>query len=111
MAVTVSQKKTALLGTVTLRVVDVQLDSSYPTGGYSLPASALGLRTLIAVFPDAVRVTAGAGAGHYDAVFDDVNNKLMCYQPSTNTGSAGQVANATNLSTYSVRLVCFGTGL
>jgi hypothetical protein len=71
----------------------VTLDSSYPTGGYTITPNQLGLGAI-----DFVLVADRLG---YTFDWDYANNKLLVYQgDNTNAAAAPgiQVANATNLS-------------
>jgi len=64
------------------------LDSSYPTGGYSLPASKFGLSSLSAAL---VTTTGG-----YDLIYNYSTQKLMAF---TAAGGAGGTTGATSAGT------------
>src|SRR5437879_4220512 len=83
---------------------DLAGDSSYPTGGYPLAPSALGLTEIL--YFDV------SSLGGYIPHYDYVNQKLKLYVvPSTPSNSSlVEVPNATNLSTVTGRVVCIGKG-
>lgn len=89
-----------------IRVVDFTCDTAYPTGGYPLAPSALGLEEIWGVSGDG----GLAGAGVL-ATYDNTNAKLKLFA----TGSANQAAlselaansTAVNASTV-LRLLVFG---
>lgn len=78
--------------------VDVTLDNSYPTGGYTLTTSTLGV--------DGVTdfVQAGATTTGHLPVYNYSTSKLMMFSGGT------EVANATDLSAVVLRLVAQGKG-
>lgn len=91
MALTIKKDANADLEHLSLRVLTVSLDNSYPTGGYALAASDFNFTTLYAVL-----VSSRAG---YQLTWDAANSKLMVfYVTSATTSPLTQVPNATNLS-------------
>lgn len=76
-------------------VADVQLDNSYPTGGYALTPQAFGLTTFDFVLP--------APRNGYVVEYNPTTGKLLLWNNLT------EVANATNVSTIKVRLLAMGT--
>lgn len=103
MAVTVSTPTHAtspvVAGNVRMAVRDITFDSSYPTGGEALSASDFGMQVILASIPT-VRT---AGTGSVTAVQHDIENgKLLAYT------AAAQVANTTDLSAVTVRVIAFG---
>jgi hypothetical protein len=83
-----------------LRVIaDVTGDASYPTGGYPLAPSLLGLGTELDV------VDANPSLGGFTAVYDYGAQKLKIFA----VGGA-EVANTTNLTAVTIRLEGVGKG-
>lgn len=124
------------MGRLRGRIFDVALDTSYPTGGYSILGKDIGgLLEIIGV--DFLGGNPGSGVLIYQ--WDNTNNKLMVFYPSgggaaspaaladpaitagavavTSTAANGsadltpgrgkEVANTTNLSTLTIRLVFY----
>lgn len=79
-------------------IVDVTLDSSYPTGGYALTPATLGVDGATD-FIQAVATTTG-----HTFSYDYVNSKLLAFSGGT------QVSNATDLSAVVIRLIAQGKG-
>lgn len=103
MAVTIATPTHAaqpiVAGNVRMTIRDITFDDSYPTGGESVSASDLGLQNVLAAIP----VVRTAGTGSVTAVQYDVENgKLLAYT------AAAQVANTTDLSAVTVRVIAFG---
>lgn len=100
----------ATSGTFRETVYDVTLDSSYPTAGEAISARDVGLTTLYGLVPIGVSSVAGtAKTTEFSFVFDYKNSKLQALA----TGAAADAAfneapNATNLSTYVVRVRAIG---
>lgn len=81
----------------------IALDSSYPTGGYSIPATKFGFKSIWNML---IGDAGATGGGAYRYFYDIPNSKLMVYQVTaagTFTGTAGKVVNNTPAFT--------GTGL
>lgn len=100
-------------GRTKVQQCSIALDSSYPTGGYSLPATKFGMKAIWNVFIGDAGTTGGGG---YRYFYDIPNSKLMVYQvggftpagsgtaaAQTFTGTAAKVVNNTPAFT--------GTGL
>src|SRR5262249_12096049 len=126
MAVTItrSPRGPEFLGSRKIVVADILLDNSYPSGGYALTAQQFGGRKLES---DEVVGSNAASAG-LGAKWDTGNNKLLVFYPTGGGGAApasladptitaggtGQapiipgrgkeVANATNLTTITVKV-------
>jgi|SRR5579871_7015603 len=83
------------------KVVDVAYDNSYPTGGYAIAPSAVGLEQILAVL-------AGGNLAGYIPSYNQATGKLQLFQQSAATGALTEVANTTNVSAVSHRLVFFG---
>jgi hypothetical protein len=78
--------------------VDVTLDNSYPTGGYTLATSTLGVDGVTDyVFAQATTT------GHLP-VYNYATKKLMVFSGGT------EIANATDLSAVVLRLIAQGKG-
>jgi hypothetical protein len=84
-----------------MAIANVALDSSYPTGGYTLKPSDFGSSTAI----DFVATQSPAG---YDFEFDYVAYKLKAYRVNTTGAALGEVPAATNLSAVTVRCIVWG---
>ena len=72
------------------------LDNSYPTGGYAIDFTSIGIRDVQFIV---VENTSG-----YDFAWDRVNKKLQAYQfnyPGAAAGPGTEVPNATDLSAIS----------
>lgn len=87
MALSQTYSKNSLMGTEKVLDLHYDLDTSYPTGGYSLPITlpnqGLRIPRLVLVMPQLA----------YKFIWDYVNNKLIV------TDAAGtQIANAVDLS-------------
>lgn len=87
-----------------LRVVvkQVTLDSSYPTGGYALTASQLGLPAGRCLFADTATVNDGV-ASDVACWWNPGAQVLKAYT------SAGEVANASDLHTQTVQIIAYGS--
>ena len=90
-------------------IVDIAMDSSYPTGGEDLTPAVIGkgIKNIIAVIPS---ISRGSKWG-YIASFNPDKYKLVVLE--TNSDYAGdtsltEVANGTNLSGCVFRCVIFG---
>lgn len=84
-------------------ITDVAMDSSYPTGGESVPASDLGLNyveTAQAQIKSAATTTVNVTAVHYD----ETTNKLLAYDETP-----AEVANDADLDGLVVRITAFGS--
>ncbi len=83
-------------------------DNNYPTAGEPLTAATLGYSELFAVIPEGAFRNTDATLGILVS-YDAVNSKLVAYWG--NAGSVSgmpEVADTTDLSTYSGRLIVFG---
>jgi len=87
-----------------VRIVKVDFDDSYPTGGESLAPSTMGFVGVYAVFAEP--------KGGYVFEYDYDNEKLKAYYGNYDQGSDGaltEVTNGADLSSVTgVRLVVFG---
>lgn len=86
-------------------VVSVALDSSYPSGGYTLTAKQLGFSSTRFVI-----VTSHTGGNVYEFVPDAAGNggKLKVYRQTTVAGALPEVTNGTSLAGVSVQLFASG---
>lgn len=127
MGLSLSMVRETVFGNRRVKVVDVTFDASYPTNGEALTPANLGLQTidLVLVSPD----------GGYLFAYDYTNQKLKAFTPvkaqaahshtentavaytqnaTTATGgaitaaAAAEVANTTDLSSVTCRLVAIG---
>lgn len=76
--------------------------ASYVTGGDPLTPEQLRLKEIDQL--DLDNAFLNNASTHYNLVYDYVNKKIVWYVPNTAT----EVANATNLSTYSARFEAKG---
>lgn len=83
-------------GKTRVEAYDITLDTSYPTGGYSLPASALGWSQI----NGAVKLGGNSTAGGYEVHYDTVNAKLMVFRSAgfTPAGTNGTSAVSGNVT-------------
>ena len=77
---------------------DITGDNSYPTGGYTISAAKVGLKTIQGI--EVIRANTAAVAT--SARWNSTTGKLMLYNGST------QVSNATNVSGYTYRIIFIG---
>lgn len=109
MAVTtaISTTRQDVIGSKRMVPVIITFDSSYVTGGEPITAALCGLTVLERIiFPGAMRLTAG-GASGFLCSFDRTNNKIFVYKANGTTNLL-EVANAVDLSGYSVDALAIG---
>lgn len=99
MAISVVVKKQSVAGNARLVTADVTLDSSYPTGGYAIAGSDLGLKGGTIDSAD-----LNASSGGYVPTFDYTNSKIKLFRQTAATGALVEVPNATNVSTEVIRV-------
>ena len=114
MALTVSRVTGAdsVFGNKRIRTRTITFDSSYADNGEPLTAATLGLRTVEAVIPHGPFRKAD-GSDAISVSYDHTNSKLLAYWGNNDSGSDGpliEVADTTDLSGYSGRVTCIGTG-
>jgi hypothetical protein len=78
-------------------ILTITCDNAYPTGGYPLPAAKMGLTTIDFVFP------SSSSTGH-SVHYDHANSKLKLF-----TTAGAEVANNTDLSAVTLRILAIGT--
>lgn len=100
MALTIALVKGSshVAGNKKIRVRDITLDSSYPTGGYSLLPSDFGLKKIEHI-QNNVAVASGGGATARTVAYDYTNQKLQVY-----TTASAEALNASDQSAFTVRL-------
>ena len=86
-------------------IVDITLDSSYPTGGYSIQPKDVGMG--LTIFGMEV-IGGNATANGRKAHWDTANGKLMLAQDAGAAGAMAEVPNATNVSTLTYRVKVSG---
>lgn len=103
MAITLTQKQAPTVVGHSFRThYSLACDNSYPTGGYTLAASSLGLGNAANTDPELIVQVEGGTQG-YQAYYDYTNQKLIFY-----TSAGTQTANATDLSALTdVRVLAF----
>jgi len=91
-------------GQLNARIVDVDFDSSYPTGGEEVSESALGFTTIYGAA--LIGATDGAGDGTVTSIILDCETaatpKIVCYD------GGSEVGNGTDLSGITLRIIFFG---
>ncbi len=104
MALSIDIREQTIFGDKQVVIFDVDFDSSYPTGGESLPATDLGMSNIDILIP-----TPKSG---YVFEYDYSNEKLKAYYADYDASSDGaliEVANTTNLSSVTdVRCIAIG---
>jgi hypothetical protein len=98
-------------GKVRGRYYDVTLDTSYPTGGYSIDPKSVGLLVIYGVeIVGSALVSGAAKTTDFLPVWDFKTSKLQLFQDLAVAAAApfGEVAAATNVSTRVYRLVFRG---
>ena len=110
MALAYSIKSRDVAGSQFLRVVDITLDNSYPTGGWALAVKSLGLGTNgVIKFLE----VPGSEDG-YILQYDEVNTKLKVFQGDNANAAAGPATELPNASAVMngkvVRVKVQGTG-
>jgi hypothetical protein len=90
-----------VFGDLRVTVKRVTLDTSYPTGGYTITPLQLGLPGGKCLFADTASVNDGV-ASDVACFWDPSTNLLKAYT------AAGEVANATNLSTQVAQIMAYG---
>jgi len=110
MALTVTKVATNVSGRLRTRIFDVTYDSSYATGGESLTAVDLGLKTVLTVAVQQKSVSTSIYVHQYDLA----NSKLLAFRQK-DPGDAGgadiplpEVGSTTNLSAIVVRVTATG---
>ena len=90
------------------KVRTITFDSSYPTGGESLTAADLGLKSITEIRPHG-SFRAAANTSAIEVSFDYTNAKLIAFWGNAGTASVQpEVTNTTDLSTYSGRITAVG---
>jgi hypothetical protein len=114
MAITVasvSGLKDEKVGNLRFCTRDITFDNSYPTGGYAVTKAQAGMNAAVrSVLTDAGAKNA-AGTSAVPVRYDYTNNKLQAYRyDGASAGKAflEEVANAVDLSTFTVRVTFVG---
>lgn len=95
------------------RLRKVTFDSSYTTGGLALTAADFGLTRLHSVIPCGPAIKSDVTAA-YAVAWNAATGKLAAYNQTDPAAAGGaaiplpEVANAVNLSAYSVHVVAIG---
>lgn len=90
-------------GRTKVQVAQLALDSSYPTGGYSLPATKFGFK---AIWNIIVSNCGGSASGLYHYWYDVVNSKFMVFRVAGATPAGTNAA-----STVTGNAVVVGGGI
>lgn len=87
-----------------LRVVNTTItgDSSYPTGGSSLPAASFGLDAILFTSAEIQNLSGTNSTGVSTVVYNVTTSKLQCF------GATSETSNATNLSGVTFNVIAFG---
>ena len=108
MALTFTKKEEDQLGgRIKAWIYDILLDTSYPTGGYAISPSKIGLKTIWGF--NILGINA-AGSGIVNVAWDYVNGKLMAFRVATFT-PAGTIAKPTFTITKGAILASSELGL
>lgn len=91
-------------GQMNARIVDVDFDNSYPTGGEAITEADIGFTVIYGAV--LIGMSDGAGDGSVTSIILDVETaatpKLVCYD------GGSEVANAFDLSGITARMMFFG---
>ena len=93
---------TTVFGNKRVSVAEVTLDSSYPTGGESITATQLGLKSVDFAITT-VKSATGAGVNVATAYYDNSTSKVLVYDETP-----AQAASEADLSNVVVQIVAFG---
>ena len=86
-------------------VVPITLDSSYPTGGYAVTGTSLGLPCGLI---DTIDCNTSPDSG-YDVRYNYTTGNIQAFATGASSGAAlAEVTNATNLSTVTATAVVHG---
>lgn len=103
-----------VFGNKKVKTRDVVFDSSYPTGGESLTAAQVGLKTIVAAIPHGAFRKTSDGSTAVLVSYDHTNSKLFAYRQKdpANAGGADiplpEVGNTIDLSGFSGRMTFIG---
>ena len=98
--------KSVVPGGLTLKVVDVTFDSSYPTGGEAVSANDVQLASITdAICNPAVK---SDNSNAYVVQWDKPNGKLKLYRAADTAVEMEEATNAADLSTYTARVAFIG---
>lgn len=86
-------------------IIDFKGDAAYATGGYVVTPAAVGLKRIIAIV-DLGPITAGATGKVVE--YDQVNAKLKVLVSAAAASPLQEVANASDQSGVTRRLLCLG---
>jgi hypothetical protein len=104
LTITPIQDGVDIIGRRRVLLADVNLDSSYPSGGYDVTTVGLGLKAVVGM--DLIGGNTASGA--YDPIFNTQTNKLQVfYTPAAGGGAFVEVPNGTNLSAVTFRFVFY----
>ena len=107
MALILDQFKRTIFGNKRIVMCDCDFDSSYPTGGESLTAASLGIKT--------IELLIAEPKSGYVFSYDYTDAKLMVYYADYAAAAAGaliQIPDLTDLSAITnVKIFAIGTGL
>lgn len=94
----------APLGNQSFSITQVQCDSSYPTGGWSLPITSLsGLRNAVLAAWCEIVTTTGSNCAAANFTYNKATQKLQAF-----TSVGVEVASAVNLSGLTVQVFAIG---
>ena len=104
------KKRTGLSPTGQTVVADITLSASYATGGDTLTLASLGMKAVSAVVLTGSSPTSGVALAVVHGAAETTAPLIKAYQDVTPAATAPlpEVANATNLSTHTVRAVVYG---
>jgi hypothetical protein len=106
MALAYSIKGRGSMGDIGIRVVDVTLDNSYPSGGWALDPQGMGFGKNGTI----LTVIAGPEQGRF-LEYDESAGKLMVRDASGAANAASpEITTVTQMSAMVARLVAYGKG-
>lgn len=108
MALTYGQPMKVSVGGRWLTLTNVTGDTKYPTGGYTLEASKLGLPDALLDFAVTDAAIPSGGATSYLVNINEAA-KLQLYQVgASNSAAMAELAAETNVSTFSMNIIAVG---
>ena len=101
MALTLSEVRQTVVGNLKMKIYDITFDSSYPTNGEGFTPSDVGMR-------DFESVCFSGDSSGYVPQFDYTNEKIKMYEAGADGAALDEVANGTDLSSVSCRVIIHG---
>jgi hypothetical protein len=98
-------------GNKRVKVREILFDSSYPTGGESLTAADVGLKTIEQVLPHGPASNSDGTGGNLGVPvrYDHSTSKLQAFESAGDGDSLDEVGSTNSLANYLVRITFIGT--